>query len=127
MNIIFSAEIAVVLSSVAGLLVCWRDFIVNRRSFQHARLIGLCLSSFVGLLPLAFHLLQPSHSNGNMIEEHVYSIGALVFLSIVACPSAIALYYVGSKRFIFFVFCISTLGVTSGTILVGLATIGVGA
>jgi hypothetical protein len=127
MSAVVMAEAILVLSSIAGLILCWKDFVANAPFTRDRRMLALCMSSFIGVLPLGFYLLEPSSSGSNLIEIRVYSIGILLLLSLVGCPSAIALYFSQPKRSFFFLFCASTVGATSGTILAGLASMGVSA
>jgi ABC-type Mn2+/Zn2+ transport system permease subunit len=127
MSVVVMAEAILVLTSIAGLICCWREFFANGPFTRDRRMLALFMSSSIGVLPLAFYLLEPSSRASSLIEVRVYSIGILLLMSLVGCPSAIALYFSQPKRSFFFLFCASTVGATSGTILAGLASMGVSA
>ena len=97
MNIVIVAEVGLVLASVAGLIVCWRQLLSTVPNPRDRRMLALGISSVIGLLPVIFHILEPVNGASSSIELRVYGTGLTVLLSLVGCPSAIALYFPNQK------------------------------
>jgi hypothetical protein len=127
MRFVLMVEGLIMLTSVVGLIACWKHSAASSSLFQSQRLVALCTSSCIAILPIGFYLLEPSSRASGLIAMRLYAIGAFLLLALVGCPSAIVLYFSQSERSFFWLFCASTLGSTFGTILIGLACMGVAA